>query len=136
MKTPQRRILADENIPLVKNAFGSLGAVRTVPGRSITAAEVQAADVLLVRSVTDVDAALLDGSDVQFVGSATIGTDHIDQAYLQECSIAFAHAPGSNADSVADYVIAALMHCGERPSASLVGVTSGAGWRGGCPRWA
>jgi erythronate-4-phosphate dehydrogenase len=130
MKTPQRRILADENIPLVKNAFGSLGAVRTVPGRSITAAEVQAADVLLVRSVTDVDAALLDGSDVQFVGSATIGTDHIDQAYLQECSIAFAHAPGSNADSVADYVIAALMRLAVRHRTALRGKTIGIVGRG------
>jgi erythronate-4-phosphate dehydrogenase len=55
-----------------------------------------------------VESPLLDESSVQFVGSATIGTDHVDQNYLEEQGIAFAHAPASNADSVADYVVAAL----------------------------
>lgn len=67
------------------------------------------ADVLLVRSVTDVGAPLLEDSSVRFVGSATIGTDHVDQTYLAEHGISFAHAPASNADSVADYVVAALL---------------------------
>src|SRR6056297_846860 len=69
----------------------------------------QSADVLLVRSVTPVGPELLAGSSVRFVGSATIGTDHVDRAFLTEQWIAFAHAPGSSADSVADYVIAALL---------------------------
>jgi erythronate-4-phosphate dehydrogenase len=125
MKTSQRRIVADENIPLVKNAFEALGTIHVAPGRSITAADAQDADVLLVRSVTGVDAALLDGSDVQFVGSATIGTDHIDRAYLQERDIAFAHAPASNADSVADYVIAALLRLAVRRGTTLRGKTVG-----------
>lgn len=125
MKTAQRRVLADENIPLVKNAFGALGAVRSIPGRSITSADVQGADVLLVRSVTRVDAALLEGSAVQFVGSATIGTDHIDRAYLREQGTAFAHAPASNADSVADYVIAALLRLAVRRGTTLRGKTVG-----------
>ena len=55
------------------------------------------------------DAALLEGSPVRFVGSATIGTDHVDLAYLRDRGIAFAHAPGSNADSVVEYVLAALL---------------------------
>jgi erythronate-4-phosphate dehydrogenase len=63
------------------------------------------ADVLLVRSVTRVDAGLLDGTPVRFVGSATIGTDHIDQAWLAEQDIAFHHAPGCNAQSVVDWVL-------------------------------
>lgn len=102
-------IVADENIPFVETAFGSLGAVRTLPGRLLTPATVQEADVLLVRSVTPVNAALLAGGRVRFVGSATIGTDHVDQAWLQGQGIAFACAPGSNADSVVEYVLAALL---------------------------
>ena len=87
MKTMQRRVIADENIPLVEEAMGALGTIQTLPGRSITAADVQEAEALLVRSVTPVGPALLDESDVQFVGSATIGTDHIDGAYLRERGI-------------------------------------------------
>lgn len=102
------KIVADENIPFVQEAFGRFGTVHCYAGRALTAAHVRDADVLLVRSVTPVDAALLDGSAVRFVGSATIGTDHVDEAYLAARGIAFAHAPGSNAESVVEYVLAAL----------------------------
>lgn len=120
-----RVILADENIPLLEECFGPLGTVRAVPGQAITARAVREADVLLVRSVTRVDAALLDGSRVRFVGSATIGTDHVDRAYLRRAGIAFAHAPGSNADSVVEYVLAALCCLARRHGVSLAGRTVG-----------
>jgi erythronate-4-phosphate dehydrogenase len=119
------RIVADENIPCAEAAFGALGDVCTVKGRSIDAAAVADADVLLVRSVTPVGPALLADSPVQFVGSATIGTDHVDTDYLQEAGIAFAHAPGANADSVADYVVAALLHLAVRTQAPLSRMTVG-----------
>lgn len=118
-------IVADENIPWVEEAFGSLGSVTTCSGRAITQALVPTADVLLVRSVTRVDAALLAGSRVQFVGSATIGTDHIDHAHLAEHGIAFAHAPGSNADSVVEYVLSALLHLAVTHNEPLRGKTVG-----------
>lgn len=118
-------IVADENIPLAEEAFGTLGTVHTRPGRAIRLADVRDADVLLVRSVTPVDADLLAGSAVQFVGSATIGTDHIDRDYLRERGIAFAHAPASNADSVADYVIAVLVRLAIRQRTALRGKTIG-----------
>jgi erythronate-4-phosphate dehydrogenase len=130
MKTVQMRIVADENIPLVTKPFGALGTVHTLPGRAITPADVQEADALLVRSVTPVGRDLLARSAVQFVGSATIGTDHIDQAYLREQGIAFAHAPASNADSVADYVIAALLRLAVRRRTTLQGKTIGIIGRG------
>jgi len=104
------RILADENIPCADDAFGTLGTVETRPGRTVTADDIRDVDVLLVRSVTDVGPDLLGGSSVRFVGSATIGTDHIDRDYLDAEGIAFAHAPASNADSVADYVTASILH--------------------------
>jgi erythronate-4-phosphate dehydrogenase len=108
------RIVADPNIPFVREAFGLLGEVQLVPGREIIASAVRDADVLLVRSVTPVNAALLDGSRVKFVGTATIGIDHIDQEYLRQNGIGFAGAQGSNANSVAEFVLAAMLEMAHR----------------------
>ena len=119
------QILADENIPCVEEAFGKLGSIERCAGREIGPESVRDIDVLLVRSVTPVGPSLLDGSTVRFVGSATIGTDHVDQDYLGERGIAFAHAPASNADSVADYVIAALLTLARRQNVRLQDQTVG-----------
>lgn len=115
-------IVADRNIPQVKEAFAGVGEVRLHDGRSLNAADVREADILLVRSVTPVDAALIEGSKVRFVGSATIGTDHIDLDYLRDNGIAFAYAPGSNARAVAEYVLAALLALHERKPQGPVGI--------------
>jgi erythronate-4-phosphate dehydrogenase len=110
------KIVADENIPCVAEAFASLGEVTLRPGRAMTAADVRDADILLVRSVTRVGPELLDGSGVRFVGSATIGFDHVDRDYLQARDIGFATAPGSNATSAAEYVVSALLLAGREES--------------------
>jgi len=119
------RIVADKNIPCVEAAFGDLGRIRRLPGREIDSTAVAGADVLLVRSVTPVAPPLLDDSPVQFVGSATIGTDHVDEGYLHERGVSFAHAPASNADSVADYVVAALLTLAHRRGVALADKTVG-----------
>lgn len=118
---PALTIVADENIPQVRDWFAPLGSVRTLPGRTLTAADLRDADALLVRSVTRVDRALLDGSRVQFVGTATIGTDHLDLDWLHANGIAVASAPGSNAESVVDYVLSALAVVDDRLEALLAG---------------
>lgn len=102
------RILADENIPAVDQVLGELGSVERINGRLLQRAQLQSADVLLVRSVTPVDEALLAGTSIKFVGSATSGVDHIDRDYLAQQGITFAHAPGSNANSVVEYVLSAI----------------------------
>ncbi len=102
------RILADENMPGLE-PFARHGELETAPGRAMTRAGLRDADVLLVRSVTRVDADLLAGTGVRFVGSATIGTDHVDQAWLAERGIVFAHAPGCNATAVAEYDLQAVL---------------------------
>ena len=102
------RILADENIPALEACFGGSGEVRTLPGRSIRRADLLDVDVLLVRSVTRVDADLLAGTPVRWVGTATIGTDHLDTHFLEQQGIAWASAPGCNAEAVADYVLAVM----------------------------
>lgn len=121
MTSDRLSVLVDENVPYALETFGTFGSVRTLAGRRITAADVQDADVLIVRSVTRVDRALLSQSRVRFVGTATIGTDHVDVDYLNERGIAFASAPGSNATSVAEYVIAALLLSAHARQASLEG---------------
>jgi erythronate-4-phosphate dehydrogenase len=107
-------IVADANIPLLAEAFGPLGEVTALPADRITPDVVRQADALLVRSVTKVGAPLLEGSRVRFVATATIGVDHIDESYLASKGIGFAYAPGSNARSVAEYVLAAMSVLGER----------------------
>lgn len=118
-------ILADENIPLAREIFGGVGEVRTFSGHDLRPEHLEAAEVLLVRSVTRVDADLLKGSRIRFVASATIGTDHIDLRFLEAAGIPFAHAPGSNADSVADYVVAALLRLSTRRGRRLRGLKAG-----------
>jgi erythronate-4-phosphate dehydrogenase len=115
------QIVADENIPCVAEAFASLGEVRLCQGRGMQAADVRDADILLVRSVTRVGPELLAGSRVRFVGSATIGFDHVDRDYLQERGIGFATAPGSNATSAAEYVVSALLVLSDRKGLELAG---------------
>lgn len=112
-------IVADENMPLVAEFFGDLGEIRRVSGRHMAAADVAGADLLLVRSVTRVDAGLLAGSRVRFVGSATIGTDHVDLDWLRRQGIAFSAAPGCNARAVAEYVATVLALHAEREGADL-----------------
>lgn len=102
------RLVVDANMAGAEAAFAGWGEVVRRPGRTLTPADVATADALFVRSVTRVNADLLAGSRVRFVGSATIGTDHVDTAWLHEQGIGFAHAPGCNADAVADWVVAAL----------------------------
>ena len=107
------QIVADENIPLLEQFFSEFGDIRKVAGRSMTSEDVKDADILLVRSVTKVDEALIANSPVKFIGTCTIGTDHIDLDYLEKRNlaaspIAFSSAPGCNAEAVVDYVLSAI----------------------------
>ena len=118
-------IVADENIPFAENAFSTLGEVRVLPGRGITPERLRDATVVVVRSVTKVNADLLGSTPVRFVATATIGTDHVDAAYLASRDIGFASAPGSNANSVAEYIVAALLNLSLRRGDALSGKAIG-----------
>jgi erythronate-4-phosphate dehydrogenase len=102
-------IVADQQILLAEEAFSNFGDVQLVDGRSIERRMIKDSDVLLVRSVTNVDESLLKNSNVSFVGSATSGINHIDVDYLNKSNIHFSHALGSNARSVAEYVLSSLL---------------------------
>jgi len=113
------KIIADANIPFVEECFSSIGEVITVGGRDITPDVVANADVLLVRSITQVNADLLAGSKVRFAATATIGFDHVDIGFLQRNNIGFTSAPGSNANSAAEYVIAGLLEVSQKYEINL-----------------
>ncbi|MBC3420192.1 4-phosphoerythronate dehydrogenase PdxB [Pseudomonas sp. RW3S2] len=112
-------IVADENIPLLDAFFAGFGEIRRYPGRAIDAACVRDADLLLVRSVTRVDRQLLEGSKVRFVGTCTIGTDHLDLDYFALAGIHWSSAPGCNARGVVDYVLGSLLTLAELDGVEL-----------------
>ncbi len=113
------RIAVDEAIPYWDEAFTPLGEVHPFPGRKLRPADLREIDALVVRSVTRVDAALLDGSAVRFVGSATIGMDHLDVEYLKGRGIHFTNAAGCNANAVSEYIVATLVLMAERKGWNL-----------------
>ena len=119
------KILVDENMPYARDLFARLGEVTAVPGRPIPVEELDDADALMVRSVTKVNSQLLDGKNVRFVGTATAGTDHVDQDYLAQAGIAFSAAPGCNAIAVVEYVFSALLMLAERDGFQLTDRTVG-----------
>ncbi|MFQ6370534.1 4-phosphoerythronate dehydrogenase [Shewanella sp. YIC-542] len=114
------KLVVDENMPYVSQLFAPLGEIVPVNGRQLDAASVADADILLVRSVTRVDEALLGGNaQLKFVGSATIGTDHVDVDYLAARGVPFSNAPGCNATSVGEYVFIALLELAAKYGTSL-----------------
>ena len=134
------RIMVDQAIPTAAGLFARLGEVHSFDGRSLRAADVADADALIVRSVTRVDAALLAGSTVRFVGTATSGTDHVDEAWLAREGIRFAAARGCNARPVAEYVLTAILWLARQrrfdPRSKTLGVV-GVGHTGSLvARWA
>ncbi|WP_238085327.1 MULTISPECIES: 4-phosphoerythronate dehydrogenase PdxB [Pseudescherichia] len=119
------KILVDENMPYARELFSRLGEVKPVAGRPIPVDELADAQALMVRSVTKVNASLLSGTAVKFVGTATAGTDHVDQAWLDEAGIGFSAAPGCNAIAVVEYVFSALLMLAERDGFTLKDRTVG-----------
>ncbi|MCG8317406.1 MAG: 4-phosphoerythronate dehydrogenase [Pseudomonadales bacterium] len=117
------KLIVDENIPLADKFFSDLGEIHYKAGRLLTHDDVKEADALLVRSVTQVNESLLSGSQVKFVGSTTIGEDHLDTAYLEARKITYATAPGCNANAVVEYVAAALLEIEQRRGDNLEGKT-------------
>lgn len=131
-------IVADENMPGVEACAALLDrpvTIRRLPGRTLVAADVADADILLVRSVTRVDAALLAGSRVRFVGTATIGTDHLDIPWLEARGITWASAPGCNARAVAEWVLSVLLMLAVEQGRPLAGRRLGIIGLGHVGRW-
>ena len=122
---PLPKIVVNKHTPSVFEAFSHLGKVVALETLAVTREAVRDADILVVRSETKVNEQLLEGSSVKFVGTVTIGTDHVDERYLASKGITFVSAPGSNSNSVKEYIASALCVWSRRTGAPLAGKTIG-----------
>lgn len=102
------KLVADNKIPHISDFFTHCDEIVLLPGEKLTATDLQDADILLTRTVTKVNASLLDHSSVKFVGTATTGTDHIDTHYLVKNHIEFADAAGANSIAVLEYMLCVI----------------------------
>jgi erythronate-4-phosphate dehydrogenase len=118
-------IIADCHIPFLKGTIDEIVDVTYLPAEEITAQSVKNADALLIRTRTKCNQSLLAQSKVQFIGTATIGYDHIDTFYCQQNNIVWKNAPGCNAASVAQYVVAALLYMAQKHAITLAESTIG-----------
>lgn len=102
------KIVADEKIPCIADYFSHADELVLKPGRLMNREDMLDADALIIRSVTTVDAELLNNTPVKFVGSVVTGVDHLDTHWLDEHGIAWAIAAGSNSRAVVEYVITVI----------------------------
>jgi erythronate-4-phosphate dehydrogenase len=102
------KIVADDKIPYLKGVFEPFAEVVYLPGGKISSADLADADVLITRTRTKCNKALLADTQVKLVATATIGIDHLNTAELDELGIVWRNAPGCNADSVKNYIASAL----------------------------
>lgn len=119
------KIVCAASVLHARAAFAALGDVVVLPDRAISRADLLDAGALVVRSKTRVNAALLEGTPVGFVATATAGTDHFDTAWLDRAGIAWTGAPGCNANSVAEYALTAMALLAANASSPLPGKTLG-----------
>ncbi len=119
------KIVADDKLPFLKGVMESVAEVVYLPGSKTTPDDVRDADALITRTRTKCNAALLEGSQVRFLATATIGYDHFDTEYLDRKGIAWTNAPGCNSSSVAQYITSALLNLAVKHGFQLPGKTLG-----------
>ena len=119
------RIIADDKIPFLKGVLEPFAEVKYLPGSKIDREAVSDADALLVRTRTKCTPELLEGTKVSFIGTATIGFDHIDAQYCEKNSIYWTNAPGCNSGSVQQFIAAVLLKLCSEFRFNLAGKTIG-----------
>jgi erythronate-4-phosphate dehydrogenase len=103
------KIVADDKIPFLKGALEPFAEVVYIPGKQISREILKDSDALLIRTRTVCNENLLEGTSIRFIGTATIGFDHIDTHYCRRNKIIWTNAPGCNSSSVQQYIAAALL---------------------------
>lgn len=119
------KIVADKHIPFLEGVFEPYAEVVYIDGRAITHDDIVDADALVIRTRTRCNAALLDGTKVRMIATATIGTDHIDLDYCREKGIEVHNAEGCNAGGVMQYVFSAVYGIAARKSIKIDNMTIG-----------
>jgi len=118
-------LFADDKIPFLKGVLEPFAEVTYLPGNQINRTNIMGSDALLVRTRTRCNSELLAGTPVKYIGTATIGFDHIDTAFCEENNIKWISAPGCNSSSVQQYIAAALLRISAESGLSLKGKTIG-----------
>ena len=104
------KIVVDDKIPFIREAISQISTdVIYKPGIAISPDDIHDADALIIRTRTRCDEALLKGSKVSFIATATIGYDHLDIEYLKRTHITWTNCPGCNANSVGQYIHSCLL---------------------------
>lgn len=120
------KITIDNAIPFIAGVFEPYAEVQYLAGERFDADSVRDSDALIIRTRTKCNAALLDGSRVRMIATATIGYDHIDLDYCRAHDIEVATAAGCNSRGVLQWVAAALKSIcerdGSRPADHCLGV--------------
>jgi len=119
------RIVADDKIPFLKGALEPYAEVVYIPGKQIKMEMLKDSDALLIRTRTICNENLLKGTSIRFIGTATIGFDHIDTDYCSKNKIIWTNAPGCNSSSVQQYIAAALFRISSEHHFSLKDKTLG-----------
>lgn len=119
------RIVADDKIPFLKGALEPYAEVVYIPGKQIKMEMLKDSDALLIRTRTICNENLLEGTSIRFIGTATIGFDHIDTHYCSKNKIIWTNAPGCNSSSVQQYIAAALFRISSEHHFSLKDKTLG-----------
>lgn len=118
-------VIVDRDIPYISGVLEPYASVRYLVGSEIRPSDLHDANALLVRSRTRCDELLLKDSPVEFIGTATVGTDHIDFDFCDERGIETASAPGCNAGGVVQHFFTSLYAVAARKGISLDGKTLG-----------
>lgn len=119
------KIVADRTVPYLRGIAETFAEVTYLSSDQFTPDAIKDADVLIVRSIDKCTQTLLAGSRVRLITTATIGFDHIDTHYCDEAGIRWVNAPGCNAVSVGQYILASLLTLALRKGESLEGKTLG-----------
>lgn len=117
------KIICTKSNAFSQALFAQCGDVAIIADEDLTPTSLADADVLITRTQKPINAELLQGSAIKFIGTTTSGSDHIDKAYLAKQQIQFADARGSNALSVAQYVITALVYWAKQRECQLCELT-------------
>ena len=108
------KIVCDNKIPFLKGVLEPYADVVYLPGKETTPEVVRDADAIITRTRTACNEALLAGSQVQVIATATIGFDHIDAAWCDAHGIYWENAPGCNSGSVRQYIASVLVTLARR----------------------
>ena len=119
------KIVCDNKIPFLRGVLEPWAEVLYLPGKETTPEVVRDADAVITRTRTKCDEALLAGSSVKVIATATIGYDHIDTAWCEDHGIVWRNAPGCNSWSVKQYIATVLCTLARRHGLELAGMTLG-----------